>query len=496
MARPKHKLAHNTCLVLCAAVLPFLAGPVFGQESDLPDIGSPSDAVLSKQMERQIGRSIFRSLRATGNLVEDPEVNEYIQDVGQKLVANAQDGSFTFRFFVVNEPTINAFALPGGYIGVHSGLIQATQSESELAGVLAHEIAHVTQRHISRAVYANQRMSTVTMATMLGAILMGVATGSSDAIMGGIAGSQSIAIQSQINFTRSNEYEADRVGVGVLARSGFDPEGMPEFFSTLAQQSGPMASQAPEFLRTHPVTVNRIAETRARADEYEVAEVRDATGYTLTRARLTLMSSKTPEKAVERFEGERDNPDRVGDIVIEYGIALANLEMGKARQAKQAFEGMLQTNPAVINFHSGLAAAQLASGDEATALQTYKNAMTLFPRNVPLTIRYAEALIETGDPNQAHDILLDLYNQVPPSPEQVRQIALAAGAAGDTADAHYYMAEYHLLNGDLGMAADQLRVALNANELDEVQRARFTSRLEQVQRAMPPPGSKRRKPGG
>ncbi|MGI9329707.1 MAG: M48 family metallopeptidase, partial [Gammaproteobacteria bacterium] len=249
----RHKHARSTCWLLCAAVLTFLAGHVYGQENDLPDIGSPSDAVLSKQLERQIGRSIFRSLRATGNLVEDPEVNEYIQDVGQKLVANAQDGNFKFRFFVVNEPTINAFALPGGYIGVHSGLIQTTQSESELAGVLAHEIAHVTQRHISRAVYANQRMSTVTMATMLGAILMGVATGSSDAIMGGIAGSQSIAIQSQINFTRSNEYEADRVGVGVLARSGFDPQGMPEFFSTLAQQSGPMASQAPEFLRTHPV---------------------------------------------------------------------------------------------------------------------------------------------------------------------------------------------------------------------------------------------------
>ncbi|MGI9330187.1 MAG: tetratricopeptide repeat protein, partial [Gammaproteobacteria bacterium] len=229
---------------------------------------------------------------------------------------------------------------------------------------------------------------------------------------------------------------------------------------------------------------------------YEVAEVRDAMGYTLTRARLTLMSSKTPEKAVERFEGQRDDPDRVGDIGIEYGIALANLEMGKARQAKQAFEGMLQTNPAVISFHSGLAAAQLANGEETAALKTYKNAMVLFPRNVPLTIRYAEALIETGDPNKAHDILLDLYNQVPPSPEQVRQIALAAGAAGDTADAHYYMAEYHLLNGDLSMAADQLRVALNANELDAVQRARFTSRLEQVQRAMPPPGSKRRKPGG
>jgi predicted Zn-dependent protease len=496
MSRRRQCCPMRLGFVLGAALLPLFTGPAMAVNDDLPDIGSPSDSILSKQQEAQIGRAIYRSLRASGTLVSDPEVQEYVQDVGQKLAAHAQDGDFHFQFFVVDEPTINAFALPGGYVGVHSGLILATKNESELAGVLAHEISHVTQRHISRAVYANQRMSILTMAAMLGAILVGAASGSSDAVMGGIAGAQSMAIQQQINFTRSNEYEADRVGVGLLAQAGFNPEGMPSFFETLAQKTGPLAAQAPEFLRTHPVTVNRIAETRQRAEAYPVTDVDDATGYRLARARLVLLSSRTPEAALERFEGERKDPERVGDIGIEYGIALANLQLGNKQQALNAFKVLLANNPEVIPFYSGLAAAYLANGDWPAAERTFQHAMDLFPRNVPLTIRYAEALISANEPKRAHQILLDLYNQVPPTPEQVRQIALAAGAAGDTADAHYYMAEYHLMNGDLELAADQLRVALSLNDLDDVQRARFRSRLEQVQEAMPPPGSRRRNDNG
>ncbi len=491
MNRRPHSVLTRIALVMGCALLPFLAAPTVAMDdNDLPDIGSPSDSVLSKEKERQIGRSIFRQIQASGTMVTDPEVQEYIQDVGQKLAVHAQDGNFRFQFFVVNEPTINAFALPGGYIGVHSGLILATQNESELAGVLAHEISHVTQRHISPAVYANQRQSVITMAAMLGAILLGAASGSSDAIMGGIAGAQSMAIQQQINFTRSNEYEADRVGVGVLAQAGFDPQGMPDFFETMNQGSGPMAAAAPEFMRTHPVTVNRIAETRERAEAYTVADVEDARGYSLAKARLVLLASKTPEAAKERFIGERENPERVGEIGLEYGIALANLKLGNSREALNQFKVLLANNPGVISFHSGLAAAQQANGDWPAANTTFENAMSLFPRNVPLTIRYAEGLISAGEPKKAHKILLDLYNQVPPTPEQVRQIALAAGEAGDIADAHYYMAEYHLLNGQLDMAADQLRVALSM-DLDDVQRARLESRLKQVQNAMPTPGSNR-----
>lgn len=472
-------------LTIATALLALLFRPALAVDEDLPDIGSPADTVLSKEQEQMIGRSIYKSLRDTGRVVTDPEIQEYVQNVGQRIAANAQNNSFRFRFFVVDEPSINAFALPGGYIGVHSGLILATNSESELAGVLAHEISHVTQRHISRAIFANQRASILTMAAMLGAILLGAVTGEGDVIAGGVAGAQSIAAQQQINFTRENEYEADRVGISLLAASGFDPYGMPDFFATLARKTGVLGFQAPEFLRTHPVTTNRIAETRSRASSITVNDVNDSTSYSLTRARVRLMSNQTPEKALAFFEANRKNPDGTGNIGAEYGIALALAELGRIEQSGQRFADLMESNEEIIHFHSGYAAALTAAGKNEEALNTLRKANALFPRNVPLTIRYAEALMQNNAFKDAHRILLDLYNQVAPTPEQVRQIALAASAAGDTADAHYYMAEYHLLSGDLMMASDQLVLALGIPGLDPVQKARFRSRLEQIQEFLP-----------
>ncbi len=468
-------------LTIIAILLSLLFRPALAIDETLPDIGSPADTVLSKDQEQMIGRSIYKGLRDAGQIMTDPEIQEYIQNLGQRIAANAQNGSFRFQFFVVDEPTINAFALPGGYVGVHSGLILATKTESELAGVLAHEISHVTQRHISRAIYANQRTSILSMAAMLGAILLGAVTGEADVIAGGVAGAQSMAAQGQINFTRENEYEADRVGVGLLAASEFDPYGMPEFFATLARKTGTLGYQAPEFLRTHPVTVNRIAETRERASKLAVGEVQDSTGYSLTRARIRLMNSPTPEKALAYFRATLENPIDTDQIGAEYGIALSLTELGRFKESKKIFAELMDANEGIIHFHTGYAATQAATGDIKGSLATLKEANKLFPRNVPLTIRYAGVLMQNNQNKAAHRILLDLYNQVPPTPEQVRQIALAASAAGDTADAHYYMAEYHLLSGDLTMASDQLVLALGIPGLDPVQKSRFRSRLAQVQ---------------
>lgn len=469
----------NSILVL--AMICLIIPPLPAANSDLPDIGSPGDTILSRDRELQIGRSIYRSLIDTDRVMDDPEIQEYVQDIGQKLATQAQDGDFQFNFFVVNDSAINAFALPGGYIGIHSGLILATNSESELAGVMAHEISHVTQRHISRAVYANQRNSILSMAAMLGAILLGAAGGSSDAITGAIVTAQGVAAQQQINFTRANEYEADRVGVGVLASAGFDPEGMPSFFETLARQSGPLASQAPEFLRTHPVTVNRIAETRERATALPRPEVKDAAGYALTKARIRVLTSSTPQKALDFFLGEQQNPKSIGNLGIDYGIALIRMEMAQYGSARELFKNLCAAHPGIIPFHTGLANAELALGNRDKAFAIYAEAMALFPRNVPLTVHYAEALLANGDAKIAHSILLDLLNNVPPTAKQVRLIALAASAAGDTAEAHYYMAELHLIKGDATMAADQLRLALSIPGLNSVQKARFSARLEQIQ---------------
>jgi predicted Zn-dependent protease len=472
-------LNHCLCVIACAGLL---FAPVMPRaEVNLPDIGSPADAILSKSEEARIGQAIMRSIRASGKLVEDPQITEYVNEIGHRVAAYANDGEYSFTFFVIDDPNINAFALPGGYIGVHTALLEATRNENELAGVLAHEIAHVTQRHIARAVHANQRQSLLSTAIMLGAILAGAAGGSSDAMQGAIAVAQGSAAQQQINFTRSNEYEADRVGIAALADSGFDPQGMASFFEVISRETRPVESRVPEFLRTHPVSSARIAESRGRARAFDVKAPPDSTNYGIAQARLQVSRQGTAEAAVSHFE--RKGYERQSNTE-RYGRAVAYMRAGRQDEANRIFEELANKDQKVIAYHIGLAQSQLALERVDAGRSTFERARELFPRNVPLVVHYAEALLQLGEPKLAHQILLDLFNNVPPTPEQVRLIARAAIDAGDTAEAHYYMAEYSLMIGDLVQGVHFLRQALQVPELQEIQRIRFEARIDFIREYM------------
>ena len=451
-------------------------------EINLPDIGSPADAILSKNDEAQLGRAIMQQIYNSGQVVEDPLVTEYVNEIGHRIAAQANnDGIHEFSFFVIDDPVLNAFALPGGFIGVHRGLLEATRSEDELAGVLAHEVSHVTQRHIARSIHANQRQSLLSMAIMLGAILAAAAGGSGDAMQGAIAVAQGTAAQQQINFTRSNEYEADRVGISALANAGFDPQGMASFFEVISRSNTPMNMRTPEFLRTHPVSSARIAEARARARNYPPVNTDDTVNYGIARARLLVASESTPEEAVKYFE--REAYEYQSDVE-RYGRAVAYLRDGRNTEANKIFEELTNKEPEVIAYHIGLADAQLALEAIDESVETFERARELFPRNVPLVIHYAEALLKLGHAEKAHEILLDLLNNVPPTPEQVRLIARAAIAAGESAEAHYYMAEYRFMIGDLIGGVKFLRQALQVPELEEIQRIRFEARIDFVREFM------------
>jgi beta-barrel assembly-enhancing protease len=460
------------------------------EADDLPSIGSPAEAMMTLEDEYQIGRMIVRGLRDQDQILEDPEVAEYVRSLGYRLSSQAHDGAQRFNFFMVRDHSINAFALPGGFIGVNSGLVLETKNESELAGVLAHEIAHVTQRHIARSIAAQSRSSLVSTAAMLAAILVGAAAGGGDAAMAGMAAAQSLAIQQQISFTRANETEADRVGIGILARSGFDPQGMPAFFETMSRRAGTSEANIPEMLRTHPVTVNRIAETKERAEQIATEPHSDSLGYALTRERLRVLSTPPGENPLEYYNATIQNePDATSAQV--YGRALALMMSGKPQQAVPIFARLRDAEPTVLQYHTALGQAQLQAKQSKAALHTLDSARELFPRNVAVTVRYAEALMQSGEPKKAHEILLDLFNVVPPTPEQARLTALAANAAGDVADSYYYMSEYHVMSGDLLLAVNQLQLALAVPRITSVQRARFQARLEEIQAAIPKRGARR-----
>lgn len=463
-------------MLLCTGLTLAVGAPA--AEVNLPDIGSPADAVLSKNDEARLGSAIMQQIRASGDLVEDPQITEYINEVGHRLAAQANaDGNYEFSFFVVDNPVINAFALPGGYIGVHTGLLEATRNEDELAGVLAHEVAHVTQRHIARRIHSGQRQSILSTAIMLGAILAGAVGGSSDAMQGAIAVAQGTAAQQQINFTRANEYEADRVGIASLAAAGFDPQGMGSFFEVISRGTSPSQARVPEFLRTHPVSSARIAEARGRARNYEPVHTADTITYGIARTRVIVDRQDTPEAAVNYFERE---PYEFQSDVERYGRAIAYLRAERNDEALRIFEELASKDSKVIAYHIGLADSQMAMEAIAEAVATFERARELFPRNIPLVIHYADALMKIGNAVKAHAMLLDLFNNVAPTPEQVRMIARAATEAGEDAEARYYMAEYRFMIGDLVGGIQFLRQALRVPDLDEIQRIRFEARIDFV----------------
>jgi len=448
-------------------------------DSDLPDIGNPAGVILSKDDEFQIGMMIVRQLRDQNQVVEDPESTEYIESVGGRLAAQTPDGNKHFDYFVVDDSAINAFALPGGFIGINYGTILVSQNESQIAGVLAHETAHIVQRHIARAVRAQSRQSLATAAAILASVLIGAAGGGSQAVEGGIAAAEGLAAQAQINFTRDEEFEADRVGMGFLHNAGFDPRGMPDFFETLSRRYGYEEGLIPKILMDHPVTSERIAEGRARAAQYgRPGKIQDSTSYALIRERLRVITAPhdTDMRAYYAKRLEMRNPA----LSDQYGEAIAMMQRGHPTEAAEILEPLVQQHEGVILLHIALGQAQVAAGQTQDGLATFAHAEGLFPRNTPLTVRYAEALMKAGQNKQAHDLLLDLFNNVEPTPSQIRLTALAASAANDPGDAYFYMGEYQISRGNLVLASHQLELALQTPNLTTVQRERYKARLQEI----------------
>ncbi|MBH97331.1 MAG: hypothetical protein CMM56_02640 [Rhodospirillaceae bacterium] len=456
-------------ITYCASSVP--------QEVTLPDFGSRGDSVINKTEEAQIGKSVITQLRGSGAIMEDALVTEYINTLGSQLVGHASNGGQDFEFFMIDDETINAFALPGGFIGVHVGLILASETESELAGVLAHEIAHVTQRHLARRAYDNQRSGMLSMAATIATMIIGLTTDvRGNAIGGLVTATQGAAIQRQINFTRANEHEADRIGIRTLSSAGFDPSGMGTFFEKLSRRYG---TGGPAILRTHPVTTERIAEARDRARLLPSKVVSSSTEYQIMKTRLEVLQAPRADVAFDSLRTRiQINNENVGD---RYGFALSLSELGLDDDAQREFGNLVFEFPGVIAFRIGEAESLVKNNQIDIALDKYANAIELFPRNVPLTNSYANALITSGHAKEAHRILLDLLNNSTPTPEQFRLIARAADADGDMGNAHHYMSHYYASIGNYPDALTQIQLALEAPDVNIIDRARFESELETYQ---------------
>jgi len=328
-----------------------------GNSLDLPDIGDSAGTAISPEFERRLGKAFMRSVRQHANIVDDPEVQSYIESIGYRLAANSDNNTLTFTFFVVDSPDINAFAAPGGVIGINSGTILNSRTESELAGVIAHEITHVTQRHMARQFERQGQFSLARTAAMLGAILLAIADPQAGAAA--LAVVTGVSIQTQINFTRANEEEADSVGIQLLARSGYDPNGMPDFFERLHQKSEYYRGNAPEFLRTHPLTTSRIAEAKARASRYKLVDYTDTPGYELVKAKLEVNSYNNAKDAVKEFKYRLSITPVESKDPVRYGYVLALTNVGSYYLAREQLKALLAGDNENITYMLAVANIEL-----------------------------------------------------------------------------------------------------------------------------------------
>ena len=423
---------------------------------DLPDIGDSTGGLLSPEFERRLGQAFLSQVRKQADIVSDPEINTYIESIGYRLVSQSDNNEQQFTFFVINDPLINAFAAPGGIVGINSGVILNAEAESELAGVMAHEIAHVTQKHMARSVEMSKKMSIPTLAAMLGAIL--VATQNPEAGQAALMAVQGASAQARINFTRTNEQEADRIGIQLLARSGFDPRGMAGFFRKL-QQGSRFSAQAPEFLRTHPLTTRRIADAAARATAYSAPDgYEESQSFPLVRAKLTARSRKTPREAVEFFSRRLARPQHEENRNADrYGHIIALTDDGQYALAREQARLLLSGEPENVAYLLAAADIEVKQGNYDAAFTIFSKAEQLYPDYRPLVLNYANALMKGGQPYLARDKLREFGKFLSPDITYFDYLTRAEAEAGNPVESGMANAEYYFLTGETQVAIEQLK---------------------------------------
>ena len=464
---------------------------------ELPDMGASADTILSRKEEQEYAKALVRQMRAYEVLVEDPLISGFFEDMGYRLASHSDRPDKSFTFVVLDQDVLNAFAAPGGVIALYRGLILAADDQNEVAGVLAHEIAHITQLHLYRALENQQAMTSPIALAMLGLVLAG--GGSGEAIQGAVIGGQAAAAQAQIFFTRQNEYEADRIGIGTLSRAGYDPIGMAEFFEKMSRITRSMGEGPPEYLRTHPVNVSRIAEAENRAANMPKPPPADGRDFYLVQARLRALTEKQPDTALEWFEHREDRAD-VGAAETDalfYGRAIALQRKGEYQQARVLLENLLDREPHLA-YELQLADLDLDSGHHAAALERLERLYGDFPGNYAISMEYANALLHDRDPENAQKASGILRQQLltrTENPALYELYARSADIAGDRVRAKEAIAETYYLRGGVHEAAMQLQELVARDDLDYYQRARITARINELRLELAKMGQEDEPPG-
>ena len=469
-----------TLAALSFVVLALLGRPQAVLADDLPDLGEAARSEFSPQLERKIGERIFNEIRLREpSYVDDAEINDYLNRLGSRLVAASPNPTVDCQFFAIRDNTVNAFAMFGGFIGVNTGTLLTAQSESELAGVLAHEISHVTQNHLARQIAREKQNSIATMIAMAVGVL--AARSNSQVASAAIASAQAGSIQSQLAYSRDFEREADRMGYQTLASAGYNVRGMGDFFGRLQQAGRVYENNAPVYLRSHPLTVERISDMQNRADGSPYRQVADSVDFHLVRARIRVQASGARE-AVGDFGTQLREKKYASEAATRYGLAYSLLRAKEVAAAQREVEALLAlklSSPMI----AGLAAeTRLASGDQAGALLIYRDALQRYPQSRALVYGYTEALLAAGQYEQSQRFL---DAQLPLYASDYRLYGLQArtfALTGKRLQQHRAQAEFYLLQGQLGPAVEHLQFAQQATDGSFFEQSAVDARLRELRK--------------
>ena len=467
-----------------ALVLGFgvLSAPPLSVAEGLPDLGEAAQSEFSPATERRIGESVMLEIRRDPAWLDDPEVNSYLNRLGNRLSAQSEEVRQEFEFFALRDSTLNAFAMPGGYIGVHTGLILAAASESELASVLAHEISHVTQRHMARLINKSGQGQVTSLLALAVAIL--AARSSPDLAVGAAMAGQGAAIQNQLNYSRDFEREADRIGLGLLERSGFDIRGMSSFFDRLQKFGRLYENNAPGYLRTHPLTTERLADMGNRIQGRPYKQVPDSLEFQLVRAKLRAQDG-TPRDAVTEFESRlRDRSFAGSETAMRYGLAQARLRDGNPSAAEKELVELRRLKAQSPMIETLAAQLRLKQGDAPAAVKLLRAAQPRFPQERAIAYDLVAALHEARLPQEAIKVTEDDLLNYPSDAKMHALQAKTYAMLGKRLQQHRALAEAYLLQGQIPAAVEQLELAQKAGDGNFYEHSQVDSRLREMKKRM------------
>ncbi len=446
---------------------------------NLPDLGGASGGLISASQEYELGQQWQRVFRSQMRTSTDPFLQEYTESLVRKLATYSDLNDKRLDILVVENPTLNAFAVPGGVVGVHTGLFQYARTEQQFSSVMAHELAHLSQRHFARSVDEQKNNAIPNLAALLASILV-LATAGGEAGVAAISTAQAAAIDSQLRFSRKMEQEADRLAMETMVRAGMSPTAMPNMFEQMLHASR-FQRRPPEFLITHPLTESRVSDAKLRAQQYPQKQERTSLKYQLVRVRANIAHSINSLQTIKQYEDMlKQNPVR--DEVPRYGLSLAQLKLHRYDQAEKNIDLLLKQSPNNLFYMVTKAEIEAAKGHHQSAIDRLSKPLKNLPDNHPLNIKLAEIYMQAGDYDKCEQ-LLQAHSRRRPKDDYVWYLlAEAHGLNGNIFDVHIARTEYFLLNGLYRKAESHVRHALKLSKGNATQRAQLEEKLKSIQR--------------